>query len=105
MGCCIAVRDVDEVGGGCPLKRQALAILKKAYGPETDFRAGQWDAISALVERRERALVVQRTGWGKSVVYFVATRLLRAQGRGPTVIVSPLLRLRVERPGPGTDRA
>ncbi|GAA4815920.1 DEAD/DEAH box helicase [Nocardioides caeni] len=53
----------------------------------------QWAAISALVEERRRALVVQRTGWGKSAVYFVATLLLRDQGAGPTVIISPLLAL------------
>jgi ATP-dependent DNA helicase RecQ len=53
----------------------------------------QWAAIEALVVDRRRALVVQRTGWGKSAVYFVATLLLRAQGAGPTVIVSPLLAL------------
>jgi ATP-dependent DNA helicase RecQ len=53
----------------------------------------QWAAIEALVVDRRRALVVQRTGWGKSAVYFVATLLLRAQGSGPTVIISPLLAL------------
>jgi len=53
----------------------------------------QWAAIEALVVDRRRALVVQRTGWGKSAVYFVATLLLREQGAGPTVIVSPLLAL------------
>jgi ATP-dependent DNA helicase RecQ len=53
----------------------------------------QWAAIEALVVDRRRALVVQRTGWGKSAVYFVATLLLRGQGAGPTVIVSPLLAL------------
>ncbi len=53
----------------------------------------QWAAIEALVVERRRSLVVQRTGWGKSAVYFVATLLLRAQGSGPTVIVSPLLAL------------
>ena len=53
----------------------------------------QWVAIEALVADRRRALVVQRTGWGKSAVYFVATALLRAHGAGPTVIVSPLLAL------------
>src|SRR3954453_13469265 len=53
----------------------------------------QWAAIEALVVDRRRALVVQRTGWGKSAVYFVATLLLRADGAGPTVIVSPLLAL------------
>ncbi|GMA31695.1 hypothetical protein GCM10025875_16870 [Litorihabitans aurantiacus] len=57
------------------------------------LREDQWRAISALVADRARALVVQRTGWGKSAVYFVATSLLRARGAGPTVIVSPLLAL------------
>ena len=57
------------------------------------LRDDQWTAIEALVVDRRRALVVQRTGWGKSAVYFVATPLLRAQGAGPTVIVSPLLAL------------
>src|ERR1700760_3439074 len=53
----------------------------------------QWAAIEALAVDRRRALVVQRTGWGKSAVYFVATLLLRSAGAGPTVIVSPLLAL------------
>src|SRR5690348_1570190 len=53
----------------------------------------QWAAIEALAADRRRALVVQRTGWGKSAVYFVATLLLRAEGAGPTVIISPLLAL------------
>lgn len=53
----------------------------------------QWAAVSALVVDRRRALVVQRTGWGKSAVYFVSTLLLREQGAGPTVIISPLLAL------------
>jgi ATP-dependent DNA helicase RecQ len=57
------------------------------------LREDQWSAIEALATERRRALVVQRTGWGKSAVYFVATLLLRAQGSGPTVIVSPLLAL------------
>ncbi|HEX4471570.1 MAG TPA: RecQ family ATP-dependent DNA helicase [Nocardioides sp.] len=57
------------------------------------LRDDQWAAIEALVVERRRSLVVQRTGWGKSAVYFVATLLLRAQGAGPTVIVSPLLAL------------
>ena len=58
-----------------------------------NFRDGQWEAIDSLVNRRERLLVVQRTGWGKSSVYFIATRILRDRGRGPTLIVSPLLAL------------
>src|ERR1700750_1963253 len=57
------------------------------------LRDDQWRAIEALVVQRRRALVVQRTGWGKSAVYFVATLLLRADGAGPTVLVSPLLAL------------
>ncbi|QBX55350.1 DEAD/DEAH box helicase [Nocardioides seonyuensis] len=57
------------------------------------LREDQWSAIEALAVDRRRALVVQRTGWGKSAVYFVATLLLRAQGAGPTVIISPLLAL------------
>lgn len=72
----------------------ALALLRAALGdPEASFHAGQWEAIDALVNRQERLLVVQRTGWGKSFVYFIATRILRGRGRGPTLIVSPLLSL------------
>jgi ATP-dependent DNA helicase RecQ len=72
----------------------ARAALRTLLGaPEADFRAGQLDAITALVERRGRVLCVQRTGWGKSAVYFVATRLLRDDGAGPTLLVSPLLSL------------
>jgi ATP-dependent DNA helicase RecQ len=57
------------------------------------FREGQLEAIKKLVDEGGRALVVQRTGWGKSVVYFVATRLLRDHGKGPTILISPLLSL------------
>ena len=60
---------------------------------DAELRDDQWSAIEALVVDRRRALVVQRTGWGKSAVYFVATALLRDGGAGPTVIVSPLLAL------------
>lgn len=61
--------------------------------PDARLYDDQWAAIAALVVDRRRALVVQRTGWGKSAVYFVATLLLREQGSGPTVIISPLLAL------------
>jgi ATP-dependent DNA helicase RecQ len=72
----------------------AATALRHLVGhPEARFREGQWEAVEALVEARRRLLVVQRTGWGKSAVYFVATTLRRAQGAGPTVIVSPLLAL------------
>lgn len=60
---------------------------------DAELREDQWHAIEALAVDRRRALVVQRTGWGKSAVYFVATKLLREAGAGPTVIVSPLLAL------------
>lgn len=72
----------------------ALAALRELVGrDDADFHEGQFEAIEALVEGRRRALVVQRTGWGKSAVYFVATLLLRREGAGPTVLVSPLLAL------------
>ena len=67
--------------------------MRALAGDGARLREDQWTAISALVDARRRALVVQRTGWGKSAVYFVATALLRARGAGPTVIVSPLLAL------------
>lgn len=71
----------------------AQAILEQLAGPQAVLRDDQWAAIEALVVHRRRALVVQRTGWGKSAVYFIAAKLLRAEGHGPTVIVSPLLAL------------
>ncbi|MFA9446710.1 ATP-dependent DNA helicase RecQ [Egicoccus sp. AB-alg6-2] len=74
---------------------RALAqdLLTLLAGPDARLRDDQVSAIEALVDRRARVLVVQRTGWGKSAVYFIATRLLREQGAGPTLIVSPLLAL------------
>jgi ATP-dependent DNA helicase RecQ len=73
---------------------EALAILRELTGrPDAVFREGQDAAVAALVERQQRALVVQRTGWGKSAVYFVSTALLRRRGAGPTLLVSPLLAL------------
>src|SRR4051812_40479665 len=80
------------------VRRDAELHLRALVGPrdgqgEVELREDQWRAIEALAVDRRRALVVQRTGWGKSAVYFVATLLLRAGGSGPTVIVSPLLAL------------
>ncbi len=76
------------------LATEARAALRRLVGrDDADFRDGQLEAISALVADRSRVLVVQRTGWGKSAVYFVATALRRAEGAGPTVIISPLLAL------------
>jgi ATP-dependent DNA helicase RecQ len=75
------------------LEAQAATCLRAIAGEDAVLKPEQWEAISALVAERRRALVVQRTGFGKSAVYFVATSLLRSQGAGPTVIVSPLLSL------------
>ncbi|GHH96119.1 ATP-dependent DNA helicase RecQ [Streptomyces capillispiralis] len=78
------------------LRTEADAILAELVGAPAGaarLREDQWQAVAALVRERRRALVVQRTGWGKSAVYFVATALLRRRGSGPTVIVSPLLAL------------
>ncbi|GAA5092926.1 RecQ family ATP-dependent DNA helicase [Microbacterium yannicii] len=75
-------------------RTEALEVLRALVGrDDADFHEGQYEAIEALVDDRRRALVVQRTGWGKSAVYFVATLLLRRRGAGPTVLVSPLLAL------------
>ncbi|MFZ4816524.1 MAG: RecQ family ATP-dependent DNA helicase, partial [Phototrophicaceae bacterium] len=75
------------------MREQAEQWLKQLLGEQAYFRDGQWEAIEALVVKHQRALVVQRTGWGKSLVYFMATRLLRQQGAGITILISPLLSL------------
>ncbi len=76
------------------VRAEAERYLQALVGrDDARLRDDQWSAIEALVVQRRRALVVQRTGWGKSAVYFVATLLLRDAGAGPTVIVSPLLAL------------
>jgi ATP-dependent DNA helicase RecQ len=76
------------------LQTEAVEVLRRLTGrPDAAFHPGQDEAVAALVADRRRALVVQRTGWGKSAVYFVATALLRARGAGPTLLVSPLLAL------------
>ena len=72
----------------------ATGVLRQLVGrDDVTFRDGQFEAIEALVGGGSRVLVVQRTGWGKSAVYFVASRLQRAKGAGPALIVSPLLAL------------
>src|SRR6202167_2081532 len=75
------------------LRDEAERHLRALAGDGARLRDDQWTGISGLGAARRRALVVQRTGWGKSAVYFVATALLRARDAGPTVIVSPLLAL------------
>ena len=79
--------------GAPPLADRAAQLLADLAGPEAVLRADQLRAIEALVVDRARVLVVQRTGWGKSAVYWIATRLLRDEGAGPTLVVSPLLAL------------
>jgi ATP-dependent DNA helicase RecQ len=78
------------------LAARATALLQTLAGAGAAFREHQLEAIADLVQDRARVLCVQRTGWGKSAVYFIATALLRsdpAQPAGPTLIVSPLLAL------------
>jgi len=73
---------------------QGLTYLRKALNtPTAEFREGQWEAIRQIVDDRATLLLVRRTGWGKSMVYFLATRLLRDRGAGPTILISPLLAL------------
>src|SRR5437899_1185648 len=84
--------------GSPALRAEAERHLRALAGTDAVLREDQWRAIEALVVQRRRAFVVQRTGWGKSAVYFVATALLRRPanndgGAGATVIVSPLLAL------------
>lgn len=75
-------------------RSQAQQLLQTALAnPAAAFRDGQWEAIDALVNQRQKLLVVQRTGWGKSSVYFISTKVFRDRGMGPTIIVSPLLAL------------
>lgn len=77
------------------VRERAEQVLRRLAGDHATLREDQWRAIEALVVDQRRVLCVQRTGWGKSAVYFVATALLRDQPSpaGPTVIVSPLLAL------------
>lgn len=73
-------------------EKRAIEILQNAYGKDAQFRDGQLESILAVLNKK-KILVIQKTGWGKSVVYFIATKILREEGAGPTIIVSPLLAL------------
>jgi len=72
------------------MKKLAETILKESYGKEAIFRDGQYEAIQSALNKN-RTIVVQRTGWGKSLVYFTSTKLNRMYGRGVTIIICPLL--------------
>lgn len=93
--------NVDEVrlgGSGVPMtdgdfERRATTLLREMLGQGAAFREGQLESIASVVRERNRTLVVQRTGWGKSLVYFIATKMLREEGEGPAILVSPLLSL------------
>ena len=74
------------------LHTRANGLLERTLGASAGFRPGQLEAIEAIVSGG-RVLVVQRTGWGKSLVYFLSTRILRDEGAGPTLLISPLLSL------------
>jgi len=75
------------------MRERALELLRTALDdPDAAFRDDQWECIDRVLSRT-RTLVVQRTGWGKSMVYFLATKLMREGGSGPTLLVSPLLSL------------
>ena len=76
------------------LKNDSLELLRKILSdPEANFRYGQWEAIDKVVNKKKKVLVIERTGWGKSIVYFLSTKLLRIKNSGPTIIISPLLSL------------
>lgn len=75
-------------------KEEALSILRNSLGNnKLIFRKGQWESIDSLVNRKEKVHVIQRTGWGKSSVYFISTKLIRQNNGGLTIIISPLLAL------------
>ena len=74
------------------IEKQALSLLRTAYGAGAEFRPGQLEAIVATLVHK-RTLIVQKTGWGKSIIYFIAARILRQNGRGSTIVISPLLEL------------
>ena len=73
------------------IRNDAQLLLETALNnSNASFRDGQWSAISELLRSNSRLLVVQRTGWGKSLVYFIATKLLRDRGAGITLLISPM---------------
>ena len=76
-----------------PTVQRAEQLLQQMLGAGAAFRDGQLDAILSAADDRARTLVVQRTGWGKSLVYFIAAKILRERGLGPALLVSPLLSL------------
>jgi len=74
-------------------RERASELLERSVGKKAEFRRQQWEAINKLANDRDQLLLVQRTGWGKSTVYFIATKAIRDDGGSPTLIISPLLSL------------
>ena len=74
------------------MENLAYKFLKEAYGPDAVFRDGQLEAINSVLESGNE-LVVRQTGWGKSLIYFILTKIYRSQNKGPAIIISPLLSL------------
>ena len=73
---------------------EAQELLRTTLAdPTVEFRDGQWEAIDMVVNQQEKLLLVQRTGWGKSAIYFISAKIFRDRGMGPTIIISPLLAL------------
>jgi ATP-dependent DNA helicase RecQ len=86
---------IDSMQSPADLELRAAADeqLRRLAGVDAVLREDQWTAIHALVAQRQKVVVVQRTGWGKSAVYWIATALRRTQGHGPALVISPLLAL------------
>jgi ATP-dependent DNA helicase RecQ len=75
-------------------RKKALSFLCQAIGnPRAEFRSDQYEAVDKIVNDHAKLLVVQATGWGKSLVYFLGTKFMRLDGAGPTLLISPLLAL------------
>ena len=75
-------------------KEKCLTLLQTSLNSSSaNFRENQWEAINLIISEKSKLLVVERTGWGKNTVYFLTTKILREQGFGVTLIVSPLLAL------------
>ncbi|MSV85260.1 MAG: DEAD/DEAH box helicase, partial [Actinobacteria bacterium] len=81
------------MGNALSFDQAAAQVLAELAGPDATLRAEQLEAIRELAIHHRRVLLVQATGWGKSAVYWIATQLLRKEGSGPTLVVSPLLAL------------
>ena len=70
-----------------------LNLLKKMLGNDVRFRPGQYEIIDSVISNGGKHLLVQKTGWGKSIIYFILTKIFRDKGGGPTLLISPLLSL------------